>query len=196
MELVALVIGAVVTAGRDPGEVVLPAYAPSTFAAALAEAGHRVRETLSSSRALTEASRNRSVFLASSGEGDLIFPALHHFPDALFAVGSLLELLARSGAEFDDVAARAPAVAVAHHSVPCPLDRKGKVMRRFAEQAQGSEASFLEGIKVTVDEGWVLLRPDRVTPQLHLHAEAARRETAARIVEKYRKVVERLVRGA
>jgi mannose-1-phosphate guanylyltransferase/phosphomannomutase len=195
-DLVALVIAALVAAKVPGGETVLPVYAPSTFSTVLAEAGHRVRETLSASRALTEASRRRSVLFASSGEGDLIFPALHHFPDALFGLGSLLELLAHCGATIEEVASLAPAVAVVHQSLPCPLERKGRVMRRFAEQSPDAGASFLEGIKLNVDDGWVLMRPDRVTPQLHLHAEGPTAEAAERILMKYRKLVDRLVRSA
>ena len=196
MELVALIVAAVIAADLPPGEVALPVYAPSTFRRALADAGHRVRDTLSASRALTEASRRRDAILASAGEGDLIFPALHHAPDALFALGRLLELLTLGKGTVDDLAREAPAVAVARASVPCPMERKGGVMRKFAEQVQDREASFLEGIRVPLDGGWVLLRPDRVAPQFHIHAEASTREEAAGIVEQYRQLVERLVRSA
>lgn len=195
MELVALVVAAVIAADL-PGEVALPVYAPSTFRQALAAAGHRVRDTLSAPRALTEASRRRDAIFASAGEGDLIFPALHHAPDALFALGRLLELLTLSKGTVDDLAEQAPAAAVARASLPCPMERKGGVMRKFAEQVQDREASFLEGIRVPLDGGWVLLRPDRVAPQFHIHAEASTREEATTIVEQYRQLVERLIRSA
>lgn len=196
MELVAVVVSAFSAAHVGAGEVVLPVFAPSTFAAALEAVGHSVRETLSSPRAITEASRRRSVLFASAGEGDLVFPALHHFPDALFALGSLLELLAKADANLDDIAAKAPATSVSRTSLPCPLERKGQVMRRFAEQVDAPGASYVEGIKVPVGDGWVLLRPDRVAPALHLHAESSDRDGAEHLLEKYRTTVERLVRSA
>jgi mannose-1-phosphate guanylyltransferase/phosphomannomutase len=195
-ELAALMVAAVVAAGLPPGEVVLPAYSPSTFTAALAAAGHAVRETLSAPRALTEASRSRDVIFASAGEGDFIFPSLHHAPDGLFALGKLLELLARSGRPIEEVAALAPAVPVARATVPCPMERKGEVMRRFGERVQGRDVSYLEGIKVTLDGGWVLLRPDRVAPTLHLHAESDSGEAARALLIKQREEVQRLVRSA
>jgi len=195
-ELAALMVAAVVAAGLPPGEVVLPAYAPSTFAAALAGAGHHVRETLSAPRALTEASRGRDVIFASAGEGDFIFPGLHHAPDGLFGVGKLLELLARAGRPLEEVAALTPAVPAARATVPCPIERKGEVMRRFGERVQGHEVSYLEGIKVQLDGGWLLLRPDRVAPILHLHAESESSEAARKLLGKHREEVQRLVRSA
>jgi tungstate transport system substrate-binding protein len=46
-------------------------------------------------------------------------------------------------------------------------------LRRKLSAASGEKISFLEGVKVTTESGWVLLRPDRVAPRLHLHAEGA-----------------------
>jgi len=196
MDLAALMVAAVCAAELPAGEVVLPAYVPSTFHAALAAAGHKLRETLSAPRALTEASRQRDVLFASSGEGDFIFPGLHHAPDALFALGKLLELLARTHRPLAEVARLAPAVPLARVTLPCPMERKGEVMRRFAEKIQGQEVSYLEGIKVHLDGGWVLLRPDRVAPTLHLHAESSSPEAAQKLLKKYREDAQRLVRSA
>jgi mannose-1-phosphate guanylyltransferase/phosphomannomutase len=194
-ELAALMVAAVIAADLPPGEIVLPPYAPSTFRNALEAAGHRMRETLSAPRALTEASRQREVIFASAGEGDFIFPSLHHAPDALFAVGKLLELLARAGLPLAEVASLAPAVPVARATVACPMERKGEVMRRFGERVQGEEVSYLEGIKVHLDGGWILLRPDRVAPTLHLHAESETAEGAQKLLGKHREEVQRLIRS-
>lgn len=196
MDLVALMIGAVVAAKLPPGEVVLPTYAPSTFKAALEGAGHHLREVLSAPRALAEAARQRDVIFTSSGEGDFVFPALHHVPDAMFALARLMELLVRAGRPLTEVANHAPSVPVAHATIACPLERKGEVMRRFAEAVQGQKVTYLEGIKVAIDEGWVLLRPDRVAPTLHLHAEASSATVARTLLQQRRTEIGKLVRRA
>jgi mannose-1-phosphate guanylyltransferase/phosphomannomutase len=195
MELAAAVVAAAAAAHLPAGEAVLPVYAPSTFARALAAAGHGTRETLSAPRALTEASRLRGVMFATSGEGDFIFPRLHHAPDALFAIGAILELLARAGCQLEELAATSPAVPVARVALACPMERKGEVMRRFVESLEGERISFLEGVKVTAAGGWVLLRPDRVAPRVHLHAEGADGSAAAAMLERHRTEIELLIRS-
>ncbi len=195
MELTALLVAAVAAARLPEGEVVLPVYSPSSFGPYLAAAGHTVRETLSAPRALTEASRLRRVVLATGGEGDLIFPRFHHAPDALFSVGAVLELLARSGSTLEELGALAPPVPLARATVDCPLDRKGEVMRRFVEGLEGERTSFLDGVKVFLDGGWVLLRPDRVAPRLHLHAEGPDSGAAAALLANYRGEIEELIRS-
>jgi phosphomannomutase len=92
------------------------------------------------------------------------------------------------------VASHAPEVPVAHATIACPLERKGEVMRRFAEAVQGQKVTYLEGIKVAIDEGWVLLRPDRVAPTLHLHAEASTAATARTLLQQRRNEIGKLVR--
>lgn len=196
MELTGLMLAAAVASRTIPGEFILPAFAPSTFRTVAAAGGHGIRETLSAPRALIEASRQREVVFASSGEGDFIFPALHHVPDALFAVGTLLEFLARAGRPIEELARLAPAMPTATARVPCPMERKGEVMRRFAEALQGQNVSYLEGIKVTTAAGWVLLRPDRVAPTLHLHVEGDTAATAEATLAEQRIRVVQLVRQA
>lgn len=195
MHLLGLVSALAAAAGLPAGEAVLPAYIPSGFRRALADGGHGVRETLSAPRALTEASRQRNVLFASSGEGDFIFPALHHAPDALFAVGKILELLTQADRPLTAVADSAPPATVAVAVIPCPVERKGEVMRRFVEAVQGQEVSYLEGIKVMLDEGWILLRPDRVAPRLHLHAEGPTQEAARAILDQHLDSMMQLLRG-
>ncbi|MGE5235941.1 MAG: sugar phosphate nucleotidyltransferase [Acidobacteriota bacterium] len=195
LDVTALLIAAVVAGAAAPSDVVLPPFAPSTFELALRSAGHRVRPTLATPRALTEASRRPGVLLATGGEGDWIFPAFHHAPDALFGIGRFLELVARSDRSLDELSADAPPVPVASVEVSCPSERKGEVMRRFSEAFRGRELSFLEGVKVALDGGWVLLRPDRTSPRLRFHAEAATRERAAELLAAHLDLVEGLVRG-
>ena len=67
-------------------------------------------------------------------------------------------------------------------------------MRRFAESVQGQRISYLEGIKVIGDDGWVLLRPDRVAPVLHLHAEAESVQAARSVLQQRRAELGKLIR--
>ncbi len=194
MELVSLFLALLLAQAPPAGEVVLPAFAPSTFAQALAKAHIRVRETLSAPRTLIEASRQKGVIFAASGEGDFLFPAFHHAPDALFAVGSFLYHLSRVGQPLSELGRLAPPVNVVHRTIPCPVEKKGRIMRQVVDRFAGKELSFLEGVKIKQDQGWVLLRPDRLGPALHVHAEGPDQEAAAKLAAAFGAQVEELVR--
>jgi len=197
MGLLALLIALVTENPPTSGEVVLPAYAPESFARTLQQVGVGVRETLSAPRAMTEAARQKGVLFASAGEGDLIFPALHYVPDALFALGMFLKYASQAGKPLSQVAASAPPVTVVHRTLPCPVEKKGSVMREVTQRlASDKPRSFLEGVKIAEDQGWVLVRSDRLRPELHIHAEAPTRELAAALAERYCQQVEQLLREA
>jgi phosphomannomutase len=68
-------------------------------------------------------------------------------------------------------------------------------MRRFVESLEGERTSLLEGIKAHVEGGWVLLRPDRVAPRLHLHVQGSDAATASGLLARYRAEVEALIRS-
>jgi mannose-1-phosphate guanylyltransferase/phosphomannomutase len=193
LELTALLLAAVAAAGERPGEVALPAYAPSSFRALLESRGHLVLPTPANPRALAETSRRAGVLLATAGEGEWIFPAFHHAPDALFGIGRFLELVARTGSELSALARNAPELPIATAQVPCPTDRKGKVMRRFSEAFEGRELSFVDGVRVSLNGGWVLLRPDRASASFQVHAEAASRAEAATLLHAHVELIERLI---
>lgn len=194
VELLSLFVGLLLATNPKGGVVVLPSFAPSTLKEALEEAGVQVRETLSAPRAIIEASRqHKGVLLATTGEGEFIFPALHFAPDALFALGMLLKLTHQAGEPLSHIAAKAPKVNIVHEVVPCPVEKKGKIMRQVVDRFSGKDLSFLEGVKIKENQGWVLVRPDRQGASLHLHAEGPSLKEAQALLAHYRKKIEELL---
>jgi mannose-1-phosphate guanylyltransferase/phosphomannomutase len=59
-------------------------------------------------------------------------------------------------------------------------------MRRMSEDAIDREASFIDGVRITTDHGWVLLLPDQHRPIAHIFAESADPATADRLRDEYR----------
>jgi phosphomannomutase len=53
----------------------------------------------------------------------------------------------------------------------------------------------LDGIKIYLDGGWVLVRPDVSAPLFHVQAESADQETAETVVEQYAARIEELEEG-
>jgi mannose-1-phosphate guanylyltransferase/phosphomannomutase len=134
------------------------------------------------------------VVFASGGSSDIAFTDLHAAPDAMFGVAKLLELLARAEANLEEIGNELPTIPYISCTISCPVERKGTLMRRFAEMAQEYKASFREGVKIQLDHGWVLLRADRTAPRLHLVVEADSSQRASSWLRKYQEMVEQWVR--
>jgi mannose-1-phosphate guanylyltransferase/phosphomannomutase len=62
-----------------------------------------------------------------------------------------------------------------YHSrtIVCPAETKGKLMRNFREAFRGSRLSFTDGVKVLMNDSWILLLPDPDGPTVNLVVESS-----------------------
>jgi mannose-1-phosphate guanylyltransferase / phosphomannomutase len=64
-------------------------------------------------------------------------------------------------------------------------------MRKMSEDSLEQEASFIDGIKVQFDNDWALVLPDQYSSFVHIFAEAKDEKTAGKLLDDYRKKVEK-----
>jgi mannose-1-phosphate guanylyltransferase/phosphomannomutase len=67
----------------------------------------------------------------------------------------------------------------------CPWEAKGKVMRRLLQEHEGRELDLVDGIKVFVDGGFVLVRPDPDEPAYHVVASVKDEALGRKLVSEY-----------
>jgi mannose-1-phosphate guanylyltransferase/phosphomannomutase len=177
------------------GTVVTPITAPSVLDEIAARHGGTVVRSKSDERSLLlgASGADGSVALAGDTLGHFIFPAFQCAFDGISALARLLELLAQQDISLKKAADAVPPIYVEHRAVPCSWNRKGEVMRRLTEKAEGRRADFTDGIKLfQEDDGWVLYLPDAVEPAFHLHAEARDPELLRKLVEESESELTRL----
>jgi mannose-1-phosphate guanylyltransferase/phosphomannomutase len=75
--------------------------------------------------------------------------------------------------------------------VPCVWEKKGGIMRKMSEDSLEKEASFIDGIKVSFGEDWVLVLPDQYQPVIHVVAEAKEPKNAQRLLDEYMQKVDK-----
>jgi mannose-1-phosphate guanylyltransferase/phosphomannomutase len=59
-------------------------------------------------------------------------------------------------------------------------------MRRMSEDAVDRDASFVDGVRIAFDCGWVLVLPDQHRPIAHIFAESSDPAFADRLRDEYR----------
>ncbi len=182
-----LVFADLVLQGADHGaQVAVPFSATSGIEEICRGHGASVIRTKADSRSLMEtAGSTPGLVFAGNTEGGFIFPRFLPAFDAMLAVGKLLELLALSGQRLSQVRARMPRYYRARSQVQCPWEHKGTVMRRLHEESSALHVEHLDGIKIHLDGGWVLVLPDVSAPLFHIHSESGDSETARQAVDQY-----------
>jgi mannose-1-phosphate guanylyltransferase / phosphomannomutase len=176
------------------GVAALPLHATRLGEQVVASTGVSIRRTRYSKAAvMAEATRPSTVFAATT-DGGYIYPTVLPSPDALYALGKVLELISTSDAPLSQLIARLPVAHVTHLQIDCPWELKGTVMRRMTEKLHDGRVSLVDGIKVFLDKGeWALVLPDAEEAVFHVYAEAADDTRAGALADKYREVLEGVV---
>jgi mannose-1-phosphate guanylyltransferase / phosphomannomutase len=184
------VLAALLCRAEQRGSLVLPMAAPGVVEELVQETGLSIKRTKSDGRSLVEAAQERQVLFAASMDGRFAFPGFQANFDALFTVAKTLELLAQTGQKLGKLRRQLPKRAYRQLEVPCSWDYKGGIMRKMSEDSVDLEVSFIDGVKVERDGGWVLVLPDQARPVVHIITEALDAAQADALAELYqRKIV-------
>lgn len=189
-ELLPLMVALMLKSGAR-GAFAVPVSAPSVIEQMAAENGCSVRRTKSAERSMIEAAISPEVVMAGSMGGRFAFPKFQAAFDGLFTIAKTLELSAAAGVPLSRVMREVPVRTFLEDKVSCIWEMKGGIMRKMSEDSVEKEASFVDGIKVSFGEDWVLVLPDQYHPLVHVIAEAKEPKVAARLMEEYLQKVER-----
>jgi mannose-1-phosphate guanylyltransferase/phosphomannomutase len=182
--LARLVFGA-----RKGAGVAVPVDAPSVFETLAARYDGKVVRTRLDFQAIMAAVGQKGVVLGGDGRGRTIFPVVHPTFDAMFSLVKLLELLSDAHTTLDQVVADLPPWHLQEATVDCPWDRRGRVMRMLGEQYRDRRIRAPDGIKIQLEDEWVLIVPDPDEPQFHIVAEGRTERSAKSLAKKYAGVV-------
>jgi phosphomannomutase len=121
-----------------------------------------------------------------------IHPALGPWIDGVASAAVVARLVAESGLD----ALRDPIRELPYRkvSVDCPDDRKEGAMNRLttalSEEFPAGDVSTEHGVRVELDDGWVLVRPSGTEPKVRVYAESERVDA---LIERTVEVVEAAV---
>ncbi|MGE4578399.1 MAG: sugar phosphate nucleotidyltransferase [Desulfuromonadales bacterium] len=180
-----LCLSALVCRTEKRGTLAVPVSAPQGVEALARESGLTVKRTKADGRSLVEAGQERHTLLTGGMDGRFAFPAFQSNFDALFTAAKTLEMLARSGQSLSQVRKSIPLRQYRHATRPCSWELKGGIMRKMSEDSVDHEASFIDGVKISLGEDWVLLLPDQHQPLVHIISEADEASRAQDLLDRY-----------
>jgi mannose-1-phosphate guanylyltransferase/phosphomannomutase len=168
-----------------PGIVLAPATTPQWIASHVEESGGSFTSTPAEASAVLRASAAPGTSLAADGEGGFIWPSFFGAYDAMYTLVKLLEMRAVFQVPLSEVRGRLPVSPYITATEFCPWEAKGKVMRRLLEDHDGRDLDLVDGLKVFVEGGFVLVRPDPDEPAYHVVASVRDEATGKRLVSEY-----------
>ncbi len=148
----------------------IPVSAPHTIETVAANWNGTIVRTKETARAMMEVS------------GDEMFNPLF---DDIFATTKMIEAMLREQISISNLLAQIPQFFIVRDVVPCPWSEKGRIMRMLMSQANKSIVELVDGIKIFVEDGWVLILPDLDEPTFRIIAQSQTYHSAKKMITYY-----------
>jgi mannose-1-phosphate guanylyltransferase/phosphomannomutase len=168
-----------------PKKIAAPVTASAGLEMIADEFGARIVWIPSDHQAMMEAAATEGIDFVVGTKGGFIFPGFQLGVDAMFVTVKILELLVRSGKKLSEVTGDWDRLHMAEKEVACAWGKKGQVMRALMAHSERSARIIVDGVRLSEDDGWVLIRPDRKKAFFYILAESYSEETAKELVKEY-----------
>jgi phosphomannomutase len=184
-----LVLAARYVLGREPGPLVANLSTTGALDAVAARFGCTVyRSKIGEANVAEEMVRRRAV-IGGEGNGGVIYPRINFARDSLVGMALVLHLLAETGQTVSELLAELPPFYMLKEKLACRSDRVRAALRAVREAYAHRPVDLRDGVKVTMPEGWFLVRGSNTEPIIRLVAEAETEERARALLEDVRRRV-------
>jgi mannose-1-phosphate guanylyltransferase/phosphomannomutase len=179
---------------RGAERIALPVDTPSEAGSIAEKAGVEIVWTKRSAASLLGEAHAAGASLAADRRGGIAFPAFLPAFDGVAALLHVMDHVARHGEALSVLRSAIGMPSIAEEVVVTPWERKGAVMREMVERNNERTLDLIDGVKVVLDDGWVLVVPDPEEPATHVSAEAPTESEAVARAQEYARRIRQLLR--
>ncbi len=176
-----------------PGTVAVPVSSSGIVETLADKYGQKVKRIRTEPRALMESVGSGEANFAGNDAGEFVVTKDIPFPDGLLASAKALEYLSKTGERLSQMKRDVYQPRLARGVVLVPWNERGRIMRRLATDYPESRVETLEGIKLLVNGGWVLINPSSDEPVFEIVAESTNAQIATDILREFQTKVSEIV---
>ena len=185
------------TKQHNGGIAVTPVTTSSCFDDVVKENNGEVIHTMVGSPIVARVMMENNSVFGGEENGGLIFPELQYCRDSAMSIAKILEIMAKENKKLSELMDEIPKYEVYKTKMPCPNDKKEKVMKILADQTKGDssvlEVDETDGVKLYLEDGWVLMRPSGTEPIFRVYSESKDKTKAEEIALNYKKLAEEII---
>lgn len=124
--------------------------------------------------------------LIATVDGNFAFTEFGVTRDAMYASLKIMELVSCHGVKLSELSKGIETFDYRTIQIECTQALKGKMMRKFLEDAKGKKSSSADGVKIWENEtDWVLMIPDQYSDHLNLYIQAKDEDHGEAIYKNY-----------
>jgi len=170
--------------GSDPGPVVANLSTTSALQQAVSRFGCSLFLSKIGEVNVTEEMQKRSAVIGGEGNGGVIYPRLNFARDSLVGMALILHLLAETGQTITALVNTLPRFAMIKEKLACPSDKISAVLRMLRQEYAAYPLDLRDGVKVSLPNGWFLVRGSNTEPIVRVIAESDREADARAILDR------------
>jgi phosphomannomutase len=182
-----LVLAALYVLGRERGPVVANLSTTSALEHVAQKFGCPLFLTKIGEVNVTDKMQQANAVIGGEGNGGVIYPRVNFARDSLVGMALVLHLLADSGKTVTQLLDEFPRYSVVKEKMVCPSEKIPAVLKLLRTEYEKFPLDTRDGVKVTLPDGWFLVRGSNTEPIVRIVAEsqseAQAREIVARIYE-------------
>jgi mannose-1-phosphate guanylyltransferase/phosphomannomutase len=129
--------------------------------------------------------------LIATADGNFAFTEFSLYRDSMYAAIKILEMIIKHDVELSELVSQTESFYHTHTKIACPQSLKGKMMRKFLEDARDKRSSSADGVKIWLNgKDWILMIPDQYSDHLNLYIQATDEERGKSIYDQYQAKIE------
>ena len=177
-----LVLAALYVLGREPGPVVANLSTTSALEDVAKKFDCPLFLTKIGEVNVTDKMQQQNAVIGGEGNGGVIYPRINFARDSLVGMALVLHLLAESGKTVSQLLNEFPRYTVVKEKMVCPSEKIPAVLRMLRQEFGEYPLDTRDGVKVTLPEGWFLVRGSNTEPIIRVVAESRSESQAREIV--------------
>jgi phosphomannomutase len=189
-----LVLAALYVLGRERGPVVANLSTTSALDDVAKKFGCPLFLTKIGEVNVTDKMQQANAVIGGEGNGGVIYPRINFARDSLVGMALVLHLLADSGKTVTQLLDEFPRYSVVKEKMICPSEKIPAVLKLLRQEYEQFPLDTRDGVKVTLPEGWLLVRGSNTEPIVRIVAESRSEAQARQIVARVYEQVARCIK--
>lgn len=177
-----LVLATLYVLGREPGPVVANLSTTSALEDVAKKFDCPLFLTKIGEVNVTDKMQQQNAVIGGEGNGGVIYPCINFARDSLVGMALVLHLLAESGKTVSQLLDQFPRYSVVKEKMVCPSEKIPAILRMLRQEFGEFPLDTRDGVKVTLPQGWFLVRGSNTEPIIRVVAESRSESQAREIV--------------
>ena len=174
---------------KTKGTVIVNVECSKAVKEQLEPLGFRIKQIPVGHTFLTLEAKQEHAVLGIESSGHLILPEYFLFDDALVVPLKIAQILDAVQQPLSELVAGIPMYPTKKEEIDCPDEIKFGAVEALKKRlsAQYEQVNTMDGVRVDLPQGWVLIRPSNTSPIIRLTAEAQDETELKRLLAQFMK---------